>query len=106
MTEQLIPSITEISAFFGLSITQIITVTTASTEIDRIFILKTEKLFYCVEQSADLRYYQRQHNYKSGKRGQHCLLLSTASYEKLGKNRNNYADSGNFENEFNIHYNL
>ena len=67
ITEQLIPSITEISAFFGLSITQIITVTTASTEIERIFILKTEKLLYRVEQGADLRYYQRQHNYKSGK---------------------------------------
>lgn len=100
------PSITEISAFFGLSITQIITVTTASTETDRIFILKTEKLFYCVEQSADLRYYQRQHNYKSCKRGQHCLLFPTAPYQKLGKNRNDYADCGNFENEFNIHFYL
>lgn len=59
------PSITEISAFFGLSITQIITVTTASTDTDRMFILKTEKLFYCVEQGADLRDYQCQHNYKS-----------------------------------------
>lgn len=59
ITEQDKPSISAISLFFGRSATMIITVTTASTQTDSIFILKTEELFYRCEQRAYLGYDKR-----------------------------------------------